>query len=60
MDLGITGRKALVMGASRGLGRAVAEALIKAAFLASDRAGYITGRQLRAMAVSCNRSSRPA
>ncbi len=29
MDLGIAGRKALVMGASRGLGRAVAEALIK-------------------------------
>jgi len=28
MDLGIAGRKALVMGASRGLGRAVAEALI--------------------------------
>jgi len=29
MDLGIAGRKALVMGASRGLGRAVAEALIR-------------------------------
>jgi 3-oxoacyl-[acyl-carrier protein] reductase len=29
MDLGIAGKKALVMGASRGLGRAVAEALIK-------------------------------
>ncbi len=43
MDLGIAGRKALVMGASRGLGRAVAEALIKAAFLASDRAAYLTG-----------------
>ena len=29
MDLGIAGRKALVMGASRGLGRAAAEALIR-------------------------------
>ncbi len=29
MDLGIAGRKALVMEASRGLGRAVAEALIR-------------------------------
>jgi 3-oxoacyl-[acyl-carrier protein] reductase len=39
MDLGIRGRRALVMGASRGLGAACA-------FLCSAQAGYITAQSV--------------
>jgi short-subunit dehydrogenase involved in D-alanine esterification of teichoic acids len=39
MDLALAGRRAIVTGGSRGIGRAIAAD----AFLASGRAGYITG-----------------
>ena len=45
MELGLRGRKALVTGASRGIGRAATpqEIAWMAAFLASDKSAYTTG-----------------
>ena len=59
MDLGLSGRRALVMGASRGLGRAIAEALgaegVKLAICAREGARlYDTARALGAQALPCD------
>ncbi|ULN44944.1 hypothetical protein MI170_16245 [Mycolicibacterium goodii] len=47
MDMGLSGKLALVTGSSSGLGRAIVESLAAVVFPASIHSGYVSGADLR-------------